>query len=192
MQPLPERPEPTRRAPSRDRVTLDLRGLGNRLQALAAARGTTASALVRKAALALLEVDPTTGSPSDARPAIRDGSFVKVTLRIPAASAVLLAARSRRADVSQGTFVAGLLDGAPLSPLPHDHGQAVRALMASTDRLAVMSTDLNAFLRPLGRVPAAEVERYRAGLLTLAADVRSHLAAAAQLMAELRPMRRAR
>jgi hypothetical protein len=55
-----------------------------------------------------------------------------------------------------------------------------------------MGADLNAFMRLLVRGSSPEIERYRAGILSLADDVRSHLASAALLVAELRSARRLR
>ena len=86
----------------------------------------------------------------------------------------------------------GLIDGIPPNPLPADHECAVTALVGSTDQLAAMGTDLNAFMRLLGRGSSSEIERYRAGIMSLADDVRSHLALAAPLVAELRSARRSR
>jgi hypothetical protein len=183
---------------SRDRVTLELRGLRERLQALAAARQITTSALVRQTLIALLDEEPGEGDIRGNVPTIpatstsTDTPVIKVTLRLPASQARALARRARAADVSQGAYVAGLIDGAPPSPLPPDHAQAVAALLASTNQLAVISTDLNAFLRLLGRVSSSELERYRAGIMSLAENVRGHLALAAALVAELRSPRRPR
>jgi hypothetical protein len=183
---------------SRDRVTIGLRGLRERLQELAAARQMTTSALVRQTLLALLDKDPDEGDTRRNLPAIPatataiDTRVVKVTLRLSASQARALARRARAADVSQGAYVAVLIDGAQPSPLPPDHAQAVTALLASTDQLAVISTDLNAFLRLLGRVSSSELEYYRAGIMSLSADVRRHLAIAATLVAELRSARRPR
>jgi hypothetical protein len=61
--------------------------------------------------------------------------------------------------------------------------------MASTDRLAVLSADLNAFMRLIGRAPRIELEPYRASIQSLASDVRGHLASAAALVAALRATR---
>ena len=58
--------------------------------------------------------------------------------------------------------------------------------MTSTDRLAVLSADLNAFQRLVGRVPTRELEPYRASIDALNDDVRVHLAAASALVAALR------
>lgn len=177
---------------SRDRVTIELRGLRERLHTLAAARRLTAAALARKALVALLDDEPSDGDTSYSDTAIRSGGrIVKVTLRLSAAHAAALATRARAADVSQGTYVAGLIHGTPPGPLPPDHTHAVAALVG-TDQLAAMSTDINAFMRLLGRGSSSEIERYRAGVMSLADDVRKHLALAAPLVAELKSARRSR
>jgi hypothetical protein len=183
---------------SRDRVTLELRGLRERLQALAASHQMTTSALVRQMLIALLDAESGEGDTRRNFSAIPAGAtaintpVVKVTLRLPASHAIALARRARAADVSQGAYVVGLIDGASPSPVPQDHARTVAALLASTDQLAVIGTDLNAFLRLLGLRSSSELERYRAGILSLAKDVRLHLAIAATLVAELRSARRPR
>ncbi len=142
--------------------------------------------------LSLLDVRAAPASNAGPGAADRGGDKIKVTLRLPAAHAATLASRARAAAVAQGDYVCGLLDGAAPAPLPLDHAESVRALMGSTDRLAAMSVDLNAFARLLGRVPTAQLEPYRATLRSLADDVRKHLALSATLIAELKPARKAR
>src|SRR4051794_7261164 len=97
----------------RDRVTVDLRGMGPQLQAQAAKRQMTVAALVRRAVTAMLDDPP--GDAGDSRPidSTSGPRLVKLTLRLPVAHAVMLASRARVADVSQGTYVAGLIDGTP-------------------------------------------------------------------------------
>lgn len=178
---------------SRDRVTIDTRGMRDRLLSLAAARKTTTAALLRKALVTLLDSEPSDGDTSrnNTAPA-SDGQVVKVTLRLPSTDAIALATRARAADVSQGAYVAGLIGGTPPAPVPRDHAHAVAALVASTDQLAAMGADLSAFMRLLGRASSSEIERYRAGIMSLADDVRKHLALASPLVAELRSARRPR
>lgn len=177
-------------ASPRDRVTVDLRGMRPRLQEQAARRQMTEAALVRRAVKAMLEEPPHSAEDSGPVDEASDPRVLKVTLRLSVAHAVVLASRARVADVSQGTYVARLIDGTPAQPRAPDHSRAVAALMASTDRLAVLSADLNAFMRLLGRVPLSELEPYRASIRSLAEDVRVHLASAASLMAALRATRR--
>jgi hypothetical protein len=136
----------------RDRVTVDLRGIRPQLQAQAAKRQMTTAALVRRAVLAMIDDVPCDADDSGSIDSASGTAVVKVTLRLPVAHAVLLASRARRADVSQGSYVARLIDGTPAQPRAPNHAQAVAALMASTDRLAALSADLNAFIRLLGRL----------------------------------------
>jgi hypothetical protein len=176
-------------AAMRDRVTVDLRGIRPQLQAQAAKRQMTAAALVRRAVTAMLDDAPSDAGESESIDDVSGTQVVKLTLRLPVAHAVLLASRARRADVSQGLYVARLIDGTPAQPRAPDHTQAVAALMASTDRLAALSADLNAFMRLLGRTPRSELEPYRASIRLLAGDVRVHLASASVLVAALRTTR---
>jgi len=182
--------ERQRRNGTRDRVTVDLRGLGPRLRSCAQAQRTTPAALMRKAVMRVLGDIPEDSRSGLGPEAARE--VVKVTLRISRARAALLAGRALSADVAQGDYVCGLLDGLPPPPHCSDHAAAVTALMASTDRLAALSSDLNALLRLLGQVRAVELESYRAGVGSLLGDVREHLALASALMAEHQPARRFR
>ncbi|MFG6412705.1 hypothetical protein ACG02S_02215 [Roseateles sp. DC23W] len=174
-------------------MSIDLRGLGPQLRTLAAKQGTTTATLTRKALRLMFEGRRDLGVPSDvARTATGTGACVKVTLRLSAAHAASLAVGARAADMAQGAYVSALMDGIAPAPLPADHARAVEALVASTNQLAATSADLNAFMRLLGRVPAGQLEPYRAGVGSLAKVVREHLAAAARLIAELKASRRGR
>lgn len=91
---------------SRDRVTIELRGMRERLHTLAELRKMPTAALVRKAIAALLDDELSdAGTSRNGTTATVDGQVVKVTLRLPAAHAVALATRARAADVSQGAYV---------------------------------------------------------------------------------------
>lgn len=173
----------------RDRVTVDMRGIRPQLQALVAKRQMTAAAMVRRAVTAMLEDAPCDTGDSGPIGSTSGIQALKVTLRLPAAHAVLLASRARVADVSQGMYVARLIDGTPAQPRAPDHTQAIAALMSSSDRLAALSADLNAFMRLVGRIPGSKLEPYRASIWSLSDDVREHLASAAALLAALRAPR---
>jgi hypothetical protein len=187
---------------ARERVTIDLRGLGTALQARAMAEHSTSAAIARRALVAWLQspvaqaelfaqaATPLSAPAGLQSPAPADGAPTKVTLRLPAHQGRDLAGRARQAGVTQGAYVAGLLNGLAPSPQAPDHGQAVTALLASTDQLAVLAADINGFMRALRRGSAAELEPYRASVMSLVGDVRAHLAAAARLMAELQPGRK--
>ena len=174
----------------RERVTIDLRGIGPRLHAHAAARGKTTAAVVRAAVVAML--DAAWGSVEPARVAESiDVRVVKVTLRLDGVHATCLADRARSAEVSQGAYVMGLLDGQPPGPRSADHGDAVAALADSTHKVAAMSADIHGFLRLIRSAKADEAaEKYRAGLMSLAVDMRAHLEVASRLIAGLTSRRR--
>lgn len=74
--------------------------------------------------------------------------------------------------------------------LPPDHAHAVAAMVGSTDQPAVISVDLNAFMRLLGRGKSAEIERYRAGVVSLADDAWRHPCMVAPRGAERRSAKR--
>lgn len=174
----------------RDRVSVDLRGLRARLETRAAQQQITTAALVRHAVARLLDGDPDNDCAElGGTRSVSAGGVVKVTLRLSPVHAVLLARRARAVDVSQGRYVCTLLDGMPAPVRPADHSAAVTALRASTDKVAAMSVDLNAFLRLLKLGPNQQMENYRAGLMSLADDMRAHLATASALIAELAPSR---
>ena len=168
----------------RERVTIDLRGIGPRLHAHATARGKTTAALVRAAVVAMLDAE---GASEDqgvgAEPV--DARAVKVTVRLGMLHAVRLAHCARRVGVSQGTYLAGLLDGMPPSPRPMDHGAAVAALADSTHKVAAMSADIHGFIRLMRNAKSDEAEKYRATLMSLSKDMRLHMEVAARLMAGL-------
>ena len=107
----------------RERVTIDLRGIGPRLHAHAAARGKTAASVVRAAVVATLAAE---GAPEEPGIGVEpvDARAVKVTVRLGVWHAVRLARCARKAGVSQGTYLAGLLDGVPPSPRLIDPGGA--------------------------------------------------------------------
>lgn len=172
----------------RDRVTVDLRGLRTRLETRALQQQVTTAALVRRAVVLMLD-DGGTGNAELEHTKPEAGKVAKLTLRMSHVHALLLARRAHAADVAQGQYVCTLLDGVPVPPRPADHSASVAALRASTDKVAAMSVDLNAFLRLLRLGPNNQLENYRAGLMSLADDMRAHLATASELIADLAPHR---
>lgn len=173
---------------SRDRLTIDMRGMREPLQALAASQGLSTSAVVRRALTGLLEPGPD-AMPGQAMVARGVEPLVKVTLRLPTGSALLLKRRARGANVPQGAYVAGLIDGVPPPALPRDHSDAIAALRSSTDQLAAIGTDLNALMRLLRLGPSPQVQGYRDRAQSLVEDVRRHLDMASDLIAQVRAAR---
>lgn len=172
-------------AGSRDRVTVDLRGAGSVVQAKAMAQGLTVSAFMRRAVMTIAEAPV---APIDAHSAVTHDAeqpLIKVTLRLPAAHALLLAMRARSADVSQGSYVSGLLEGLPPPRAASDRRESIAALAKSTDQLAAMSTDLQTVLRLIRTAPPERAEPFRGKVRTLLDDVRAHLDMACGYLADL-------
>jgi hypothetical protein len=178
-------------SPARDRITVELRGLRERLHAVASARQMTTAALARQALIALLDSEPAQrdGSARD-NIQMRDDTVVKLTLRLSASHALALTTRARTADVSQGAYVAALIDGHPPVPRPRDHADAVAAVLACTDQLAVMCTDINALMRMLRSANQAGLQPYAERMRSLDVDVRRHLIVASSLISELKATQR--
>lgn len=176
----------------RDRITIDLRGAGPVIQQRAAAQGVTVAALVRRAVVVLAESPEAEADGPSSVDRTEDGALVKVTLRLPSAHALLLASRSRRAEVSQGIYVASLLEGHALPAASPDRREAIAALSRSTDQLAMLGMDLNGFMRLLGRVPNDRLEPYRSGVRSLSTRVQQHLDLASQLLIDLQQAAAAR
>lgn len=177
---------------SRDRITVDLRGAGPVIQQRAAAQGITVAALVRSAVVDLTESPEKEPAGHASVDRTEDGALVKVTLRLPFAHALLLSRRSRRAEVSQGIYVASLLEGNALPAASPDRRETIAALSRSTDQLAMLGIDLNAFMRLLGRVPDDRLEPYRASVRSLSTRIQEHLELASKLLADLQPAAPAR
>ena len=176
----------------RDRVTIDLRGLGAAQQARAKARQLTAAALARAAIAAMLreESAPQASVADGGHPTVEPHRVIKVTVRLTVAHAVRLATLARAADESQGAYLASLIDGLPPPIKPPDHTDLIVGLAASTTELAAVASDINAFMRLLtqdSRHVAAHVQErwYR-----FAEEIRDHLSLASATLSALRPARR--
>ncbi len=176
--------------PSRHRASVDLRGMEERLQAFATARRLTIAATVRRALDALLAGER---GPSDDAPMFADraddGPLVKVTLRLPALHTRPLAWRARKADVSQGDYVAGLIEGTPRTPPMPDHVEVVAALNRSTSGLAALCLDLHAVTRLLRRHGVTNLGQHEARMSRLESVVVEHVRLASQLIAEVQAHR---
>ena len=170
-------------ADSRDRVTVDLRGLAPAVKAHASALNMTLAAFARAAmvdALKQAEADPLhlsqAGGPDDGQP-------VKLTLSLPLRQASWLVEHARAAGLSYGTYLASVIGG---TPAPGGLGEAVRALSASTAQLAALSTDLNEYVRLLRRLNYEEAEKYGQRVVSMFDEVRQHVRLNAALSADVR------
>lgn len=160
---------------SRDRVTIDLRGIGEAARAAAAGQGVTVSQLARRALVASIDAGAAAVQAPGSDGQTLDRSVAKLMLRMPRAHAEALILSSHTLGLSYGEFVARLVEGSKL-PQPSAEREADRAaLMASNDQLAALSADLNALARLLSQGKHEQAQKYRQRLDTADAEVRCHL-----------------
>jgi hypothetical protein len=167
---------------ARDRVTVDLRGLGLAAKEQAAARKLTLAAFARMAIVEKLK--PTTDQTETPDVDCSDhGPSVKLTLRLPMREASWLVRYARAAGLSYGTFLASVIDGAPC---PGSLAEALRSLTESTNQMAGLSRDLNVLTRLLAGAKFEETRKYRQQLSVLLDEVRRHMRLTSALASEVR------
>ena len=173
---------------SRDRISVDLRGLRAALLDQARVRGVTPSDLVRGVlAEALGDVDSDQRVLGSATRRSAPNGRVRLSLRLTAEQARAITLAAKAAGLSTGDFVAGLVAGLPVLSAGANRTDHLAALIASSAEISTLSRNihhLTSLLR-LGAFRAAQ--EYRPMLDTLADDLRGHLSLAAGVLADLRP-----
>jgi hypothetical protein len=172
-------------SPSRDRVTIDLRGIGDAVRAAADCRGMGVAQLVRRAVVMSLDLRATAAVPARSDGQTPGQAVVKLTLRLPQAHADALMMNAGALGLSYGEYVARLVDGSRL-PQPVAERQADRAaLLASNDRMATLSTDLVALVTLLRQAKVEQARPYRDRLEAADTEIRRHLDRASALIDRL-------
>ncbi len=177
---------------SRDRVTIDLRGIGDAVRAAAAVRGLGVGQLVRRALVMSLDLRATAtvaavnpGSDGQTPDLVPTRETAKVTLRLTRAHADALMLNAGALGLSCGDYVGRLVAGTRL-PQPVAERQADRAaLLASNDRMAALSTDLVALVTLLRQAKVEQARPYRDRLETADVEIRRHLDRASALIDSL-------
>jgi hypothetical protein len=176
---------------SRDRISVDLRGLKAALFERARVRGVSPSGLVRDALVEALGQSAPSGFDRIARAApLPIKGRVRLSLRMSREEALATLAAARSSGLSPGAFVAGLVAGVPALSGATSRIDHLAALIESSAELSTLSRNihhLTSLLREGNVRPALE---YRAMLDTLAGDVRGHLTLASSVLADLRPRSR--
>ena len=176
---------------SRDRISVDLHGLKAMLFDRAHALGVSPSGLVRTTLTEALgsaqsiDLDGFT-------PRQRGGhdERVRLCLRMSREQARATMDAARRAQLSLGDYVAGLVANVPVLSNGSSRSDYITALTASSAELSTLAHNiyrLTALLRQANVPPARP---YREMLDTLDCDVRSHLHLAACVLADLQPRKR--
>jgi len=174
---------------SRDRISVDLRGLGARLLACAKTQGVSPSVLVRKAVVdELARLGGMPRSDDESGVDAKDDQRARLCLRMSAAHVALIVDHAARSGLSAGAYVVGLAAGVP-AVAQHGYQDHVLALRASTAEVATLSRNIYRLVELLRHGDLAQARPYREMLDHMAGDVQGHLRAAAGVLADLAPSR---
>ena len=170
-------------AAGRDRVGVDLRGIGDAVRVAARARQVTLANFARDA---IVESSRSPEPPAELATGL--GSIeqrpVKITLRLKSCEADVLILKSAALGLSYGAFVARLVLGTPMPALAADRAADRAALLKSADSLALVAFDLNGLTRLL-RAGMDDGERDRQLMKAIVADLRRHLDLASKVLAHV-------
>jgi len=174
---------------ARDVLVVDLGSLKGGLIERARARGVSLSYLVRmllREALDKSDQSPATAPEVIARPSA--SHRVRVSLRMAPGDAATLAAAARQAQLPPGTYVCGLAARTPVL-VGTCRPDLVSAIAASTAAMSTLSRHLSHLVDLLNRGSFRAAEEYLGVVAALPAEVRRHLALAAEGLAALQPPR---
>jgi len=171
-------------ASSRDRISVDLRGLKAALFERSQAQGQTPSDFVRAALVTALQADMSVITRAPAMP----GQRVRLSLRMRRDDARLLIGQAGAAGLPVGTYVAGLCAGAPAIVHGARPSDQVAALLSSCAVLSTLARDLRHLTQLLRQGEVLAAQQYRARLDDVERDVRGHLVTAAALLSDLKPL----
>jgi hypothetical protein len=173
---------------SRDRITVDMRGMKGALTARARQLGQAPSEFVRSTLASALgaadQTEPLIGSPAQA-----SAHRVRMCLRVHRSERDRFQRAAREAGLTVADLISGLLERGGVVDL-RSSSALVDTLKASNGELAALSRSLSRLTTLLsqGSVQAALV--YRDSLDRADAEVRAHLRLAAAVLSELQPLLR--
>ena len=168
---------------SRDRVTIDLCGIGDAARAAAQANGATLAVFARQAVIAAMPSDVGTLLPR-VEPRGEVESTIKLSVRLSPDDSAVLATQAAMLGLSQARLVALLIRRAELPRRSIERDADRAALRASTEQLATLSVDLQQFMRALRRGSSEGVARYAERLQAVDVDLRTHISRASAFLAD--------
>ena len=171
-------------ATQRDRVGVDLRGIGDAVRAAARTHQVTLATFARDAIVEALRSAAPSAEPSNGTDNAEQQT-VKITLRLKLSDAEVLVLKSGALGLSYGAFVTRLARGTPLPALAADRAADRAALLKSADRLALLALDLHGLTRLLRVVNPAGAENCCASAMATLADVHRHLELASKVLAHV-------
>jgi hypothetical protein len=167
----------------RDRVTIDLCGVGDAARAAAQARDTTLAVFARQALIAALPSEVGALLPH-VEPRGEVSGRIKLSVRLSPDDSAVLAMQAALLGLSQARFIALLIRRAELPRRSIERDADRAALRASTEQLATLSVDLQQFMRLLRRGSTDGVARYAERLQAVDVDLRAHISRASAFLAD--------
>lgn len=169
---------------ARDRVTIDLCGIGDAVRSAASAQGVSVAVFARQALIASLPNDAAALLPH-AEPSADLSGAIKLSVRLSTADSAVLATQAAALGLSQARLVALLIRRTEL-PIPATERRTeLAALRTSNDQLATIAADVSLFVRALSRPDLAAPAPFRQRMLNLDTDITRHLQIAAALLARI-------
>lgn len=170
----------------RERISVDLKGLKEALMERSQALGVSPSELLRQALLQALDTPATPKRESAVRsPWTRPSDRTRLCLRMGQEEAIATLAAAKRAGLSPGDYVAGLVAGVPVLLNGGGRSDHIAALTTSNAHVANLSRNIYALTRFLTLANVGQARVYRDMLDTLNGDVRRHLMLASSALTEL-------
>lgn len=172
---------------SRDRISVDLRGLKAALLLRSHERGVSPSEFVRAALAATLGPCDSVGPAAPVQPS-RTPDRVRLSLRMQRCDADAVLRAAREAGLPASDFIAGLVAKVPVlasSATPSAH---LALLTASCAEVATLSRNLHHLSTLLRQGSSRAAQEYRGMLDSVNADVHAHLTLATSVVAGLQPL----
>jgi hypothetical protein len=172
----------------RDRISVDLRGIGAAVADCAAARAISVSELVREALARHSVIDDEVRAPAAA---VRHGGndSVRISLTMTRMQASTLRRSARDAALPAGAYLAALVAGKASVVSRGPRADAAASLVSSCSVLSVLARDLRHLTHLLGKGEVRAAQEYRARLDDVEATVQSHLRVAAEVLGDLDALR---
>ena len=171
----------------RDRISVDLHGLRAALYEQARVLGVSPSDLVRRVLADALDGVTATSTYSRST-AVGEGS-VRLSLRMARRDAQATRVAAKRAGLTCGAYVAGLVAGIPVLLEGSAPKQYLAALSLSSAEMSSLARDLRHLTSLLRHGSTRAAQEYRDRLDAVADDVRRHLKLAASALVALQPGR---
>jgi len=173
---------------SRDRISVDLRGLKAALCERARVLGVSPSDLVRMTLTEALDLPERIAAVP--RRLSSSSGRVRLSLRMSREQASATLDVARRAGMSAGDYVGSLVANVPVLSAGGNRAEYITSLVTSSAELSTLSRNIHRLTALLRQANVEPARQYREMLDTLAGDVRGHLVLAARVLSDLRPLGR--